>query len=137
MDVFSENPQEVFPFDVTGCDEFGAESVCTLHPGPEWAGGVGDVSVRRKSTSVEFTVISEDYFDQPGNKIEFRTVEYEGWVMLQQHANADSGIFGWLGVQSGGVHKVWRQQANNLRELFGIDPMPPAPIHSPNRWGQW
>jgi hypothetical protein len=59
MADFENNPAFVFPFPISGCPEFVNNATCTLHPGPSFAGGVGQVKISMTSstsfTSTEYT----------------------------------------------------------------------------------
>lgn len=131
MAIFQAAPGSIFPFPVTGCDSFTEGAVCTLHPGPRFANGVGQVSVDTTPTSFTFTVISSEYFDAPGAKISFSVANSNGELYLHQDAVArDTKLLAFLGVKAGYTRLVWDEQAHNLRQRLDVQ----RPIHwtSPN-----
>jgi hypothetical protein len=73
MDVFKRNPDTIFPFKIQGCLEFSAGSECTLQTGQSNASdyipvpydSLGLVGVDTTPTSVTFTVLDTQYFDDP------------------------------------------------------------------------
>lgn len=116
MDVFKENPREIFPFEVSGCDEFSTGAECTLNTGVG-VNPTGKVGVTTTATSVTFTVIERGYFDAPGSTIKFSTfADANGVVYLRQEADAH-GVDGYMafGINVLGAAKgTWEQQQQNL-----------------------
>ncbi|MEU2117639.1 ricin-type beta-trefoil lectin domain protein [Streptomyces sp. NPDC016459] len=126
MAAFKENPGEVFPFPVKGCDEFVGGDVCTLYPGasahgisPTLLGGPGVVLVTTADTSFTFEVIEEGYFDDRGSTITF-TVEQKGEdLYLRQDAmTTGAKAIPRLGVAMGMAREEWRDQTFNLQRLI-------------------
>lgn len=116
MDVFKQNPQEIFPFEVAGCDSFSNGAECTLKTGV----GVnpnGKVGVTTTATSVTFTVLERGYFDAPGSTIKFSTyADAQGVVYLRQEADA-YGVDGYMAFGINVMHAArgtWQQQQQNL-----------------------
>lgn len=144
MDVFAQNPDFVFPFPVEGCEAFVTGAVCTLHAGPRWARGVGDVLVLRKPNSVQLTVISENYFDGVGSTITFSTFDDDGEIYLSQRAVAtDAYLPAQVGIKLGYAQSTYKNQARNLRVLLRVRPSRPhIDWTSPSDWadlitGNW
>lgn len=116
MDVFKQNPQEIYPFEVAGCDSFSNGAECSLKTGV----GVnpnGKVGVTTTATSVTFTVLERGYFDAPGSTIKFSTyADAQGVVYLRQEADA-YGVDGYMAFGINVMHAArgtWQQQQQNL-----------------------
>lgn len=75
MSTFQKFPNDIFPFTISGCAELTAGSTCTLEEAlpPPLPNGTGEVRVSTTATSVRFTVVSTDYFDEPGSTVTFTT----------------------------------------------------------------
>lgn len=66
-----------------------------------------------------FTVTSNTYFDAPGSTITFSTFEQDGWVHLQQSANAFGANFLVArGTEQGLAEIAWGIRANNLMGYY-------------------
>jgi hypothetical protein len=125
MSVFQDNPKDVFPFEVSGCDRFRTGEKCELDTGlwilqrPK-----GTVGVTTTETSVTFTVIENGYFDAPGSTIEFSTYERDGGVYLQQDAKAHGAeAYVALALNETPFYEsrsagVWGKQAQNLATVL-------------------
>ncbi|MCB8905999.1 MULTISPECIES: ricin-type beta-trefoil lectin domain protein [unclassified Streptomyces] len=136
MKAFKENPGEVFPFPISGCDEFQGGDVCTLHPepfpgfSPTLMGGPGVVLVTTADTSFTFEVIEEGYFDDRGSTITF-SIEQKGQdLYLRQDAmTTGSKTIPTLGVLFGAAGMKWKEQTFNLQRLIVgkdlVDPLDP------------
>ncbi|MDX2561507.1 ricin-type beta-trefoil lectin domain protein [Streptomyces sp. TX20-6-3] len=124
MAAFKANPGEVFPFPISGCDEFLGGEVCTLHPFPtDWGIGLfgkpGVVRVSAADTSFTFEVLEDGYFDDRGSTISF-SVEQKGEdLYLRQDAmTTGSKAIPTLGVLGGVARETWEDQAFNLQRLI-------------------
>ncbi|MBP2585807.1 RHS repeat-associated protein [Streptomyces sp. PvR006] len=124
MAAFKANPGEVFPFPISGCDEFLGGEVCTLHPFPtDWGidlfGKPGVVRVSAADTSFTFEVLESGYFDDRGSTISF-SVEQKGEdLYLRQDAmTTGSKAIPALGVLGGAARETWEDQAFNLQRLI-------------------
>jgi hypothetical protein len=124
MAIFQSRPAEIFPFKVVGCHAFTQGATCDLIDANGFGGFAGwvsrsngTVSVATTATSVEFTVISDNYFDPPGAVITFSTYEKDGGVYLRQstHVARTQALFAAYGAGMGGAESTWSQQAQNLR----------------------
>lgn len=119
MDVFRNNPAEVFPFPVKGCERLAHGSRCALEAIPLAPHGSGDVRVTSTSTSVKFTVESEGYFQGPGSTIEFTAVDRDGYIYLVKEGTVHNGeVIANLGAEAGGSSVQWSIQAENLRRAL-------------------
>lgn len=138
MDLFKSNPTAIFPFPVTGCSVFYIGAMCTLHPGPSWGHGVGQVEVSSATdTSFTFTVCSSGYFDPPGSTITFSLTQNHGELYLHQKAQAPSSWFFDL-IAPQIAQLTWRDQATNLQNYLGTEPSHPSvDWTSPSSWLDW
>lgn len=122
MALFQANPRAVFPFPITGCKSFTQGALCTLHAGPTFASGVGVVRVSVTTTSFTFTVVSKNYFDEPGSQITFALSQHNGYLYLTQHAKGEiASAFGGAGVYGQFARYTWSQQAQNLRTMLAAN----------------
>jgi RHS repeat-associated protein len=120
---FMAGAREVFPFPISGCDDVAVGASCMLHPGPHWPGfihGNGLVDVSEDDTSFTFTVMSDDYFDEPGSTITFRLSDRGGDLFLTQQAVGDARNVVLKAAAPAGAWADWQVQADNLRTL--LDP---------------
>ena len=118
MAVFASSPASIFPFPVSGCSTFSQGARCQLDAIAPAPNSVGEVSVSRTSTAVRFTVISDDYFDDRGSTITFRTVVRQGNLYLRQEARSTGLKLGhWVmrGFIYPGAYNSWQKQASNFR----------------------
>ncbi|MFG2145383.1 ricin-type beta-trefoil lectin domain protein [Streptomyces sp. NPDC048696] len=128
MSTFQQSPQTFFPFPVEGCSSFTEGAVCRLFPGKDTPGGVGMilggnglVRVHVDKTSTSFTVISANYFDDPGSVITFTTSEKNGKLyMTQRGVSEGSNPLIWFTVKTGQADNTWWQMGQNLRHY--VDP---------------
>jgi RHS repeat-associated protein len=142
MSAFQKNPQDVFPFDIYGCETFEQNDTCTLAAFsvvPSWAEGFvdknargvlnlgingiahgyGDVKISNTCVSTTFTVSSDGYFDPKGSQVTFSAKEKDGRVIFSQHTAAEGAypIVG-LGISGAKASRTaaWKPQADNLQE---------------------
>jgi RHS repeat-associated protein len=116
--VFKDHPSDIFPFAIGGCSKFVTGEQCRLeNASPTLWDGSGTVSVATTSTTVKFTVVSNDYFDAPGSTIQFSIVHRSDGYYLDQTAQArGSDILVTMGVGVSGEDFTWQWQAANLRQ---------------------
>ncbi|MFF3840442.1 ricin-type beta-trefoil lectin domain protein [Streptomyces sp. NPDC001930] len=124
MAMFQANPKKVFPFDITGCDEFYEGAACTLHPRytdlkTDAIGSPGDVRVTVAKTSFAFEVVGDDYFDDTGSTITFSIDQKGDELFLRQDAvTTGSKWLPTMGVKVGEAKRTWRVQTFNLQKLL-------------------
>jgi RHS repeat-associated protein len=123
MSTFQKYPNDIYPFTISGCAGLTAGSVCTLNDAlpPLVPNGTGDVRVSTTSTAVRFTVVSSDYFDEPGSTITFTTVARAGTLYLQQSARSTAlkpPHFFTRGAIYPGAYLNWLILANNFRSVL-------------------
>ncbi len=123
MRVFQENPSAVFPFRVENCPRFVTGVKCHLIDAANNAvlNDTGWVGVTTTSTSVEFTVLYDGYFDGAGSTVTFSTFrDSNGNIVLQQEAygiNTDLALKFGIDIVKGN-EVAWDTQRENLRDLL-------------------
>ncbi|MEV7416773.1 ricin-type beta-trefoil lectin domain protein [Streptomyces sp. NPDC089919] len=118
MAIFQRNPGKVFPFPVTGCDEFHDGALCTLHPASPAVGGEGVVRVTTAETSFTFEVVSDDYFDDRGSTITFSVQQEGDDVYLHQDASTTgSKWYAGIPAEWGEAMHTWQLQGENLARI--------------------
>ncbi|MER8046658.1 RHS repeat-associated core domain-containing protein [Streptomyces sp. NPDC094032] len=121
MTLLKDNPQRVFPFDVTECSRLTEGVQCLLEPNPGGfkSRGSGYVQVSTEKTSFTFTVVSDEYFDKPGSTITFAIHQRDNTLYLTQTAHGiDAAPHVLFGVDSGLSKWTWMRQAWNLSSLL-------------------
>ncbi|MFD9793909.1 RHS repeat-associated core domain-containing protein [Streptomyces sp. NPDC059070] len=127
MSTFQQSPQTFFPFPVEGCSSFTEGAVCRLFPGKDTPGGVGMilggnglVRVHVDKTSTSFTVISENYFDDPGSVITFTTSEKNGKLYMTQRGVSEGSNLGTVFAVKvlGQADNTWWQMGQNFRNYI-------------------
>lgn len=120
MEIFKNHPAEIFPFPVDGDSS-------TFHDGaifrlrnmlpPKWAElflETGYVVVTTTDNSVKFTVVNDEYFDEPGSTIEFSIIEEGGSYYIRKVAQAEKGVSGADPLAPWFAEKTWTDQAKNF-----------------------
>lgn len=81
---------------------------------------VGDVYVTTTDTSVTFTVVSDNYFDNPGSTITFNVVQQGGDLYLWQHGRTQETRFlaRFAVNELGQARSTWNAQGDNLAFLL-------------------
>ncbi len=115
MDVFKSNATKVFPFGVSG--NFENNSFVKL-TGAAPLDGTGVVKLATTDTSVQFTVMSNRYFDPPGSVITFSTYEQGGEVWLRQEGSAGEVNIGTALGGPGAAYITWGNQDSALGILL-------------------
>ena len=114
--VFRKYPKEIFPFKVSNCPTLKTGNVCTLlvH------GYYGDVEVANGYNSMQFTVVSDEYFDSPGSTIKFTTYVNKEWnLALMQKGDAIKTIgLAYIGWKTGRIRQEWKDQTANFRKTI-------------------